>query len=95
MWVSHPQGLAMRDHRDMNVRTKATVLLVVWLAAYALVGGVVLFVSSALLMSTAMDDSLAITVSVGLTIGLGWLGASWAQRRVGTAIAARGALPRQ
>jgi hypothetical protein len=64
-------------------------LLVVWLVAYALIGGVVWVVSDALLLNTSIDDLLAIMIAGAMTIGIGWLGASWVQRRVEDAADAR------
>ena len=70
----------------MNVKVKATLLLLVWLAAYMVIGGAVWAVASSLLLSTALDDMMGILIAGGLTIVLGWLGASWVHRRVDSAI---------
>lgn len=64
-------------------------LLVVWLAAYALIGGVVWVISGALLLNTSLDDLSAIAISSAVTAGIGWFGASWVQRRVLAAADAR------
>ena len=70
----------------MNVKVNATLLLLVWLAAYTVIGGAVFVMASSLLWLTAVDDMMALLISGGLTIVLGWLGASWVQRRVDSAI---------
>jgi hypothetical protein len=89
MAVGVTQAVAIVDHGGVNVRTKATVLLVVWLVAYTVLGGVVWFVSMALLPSTMP----ATMIAVALTIGLGWIGASWTQRRVDSAMSGRALVP--
>jgi hypothetical protein len=70
----------------VNVKVRATLLLLVWLAAYMVIGGAVLAVATSLLLSTPLDDMMGILISGALTIVLGWLGASWVQRRVDIAI---------
>ncbi len=74
------------DTGDVNVKVKATLLLLVWLAAYMVIGGAVWAVASSLLLSTALGDMMGILIAGALTIVLGWLGASWVQRRVDIAI---------
>ena len=65
---------------------KAAVLLAVWLVAYVVIGGIVWVAAGALLLVTGLDDLVAIMGAVALTIGLGWLRASWAQRRASSLI---------
>jgi len=66
----------------VNERAKSTVLLAVWLIAYVLIGGIVFLACTQLLGRAGMDGLLAILVSVLLTAVLGWLSASWMQRRL-------------
>jgi len=75
-------GRLLSHHVRVNERAKSTVLLAVRLIAYAVIGGVVFLASTQLLGGACMDGLLAILVSVLLTEVLGWLSASWVQRRV-------------
>ncbi len=66
----------------MSDKRKATLLLIVWLVAYALIGGVAWVGAGALLQRASLDGLTAITISAALAIGVGWVGASWVERRV-------------
>lgn len=70
----------------MSVKLKATLLLLVWLAAYTVIGGIVLVTTSSLLLHTPLDDMVGILAAATLTIVIGWVGASWVQRRVDSVI---------
>ena len=72
---------------DVNNATKKTAPFAAWLVAYVVIGGAV-FLLAGILRRTALGDLPAISLSVLMAVVLGWLTASWVQRRVASRVEA-------
>lgn len=72
----------------MDDATRKTLPFAAWWAAYTVIGGATFVLSNLLLRLSAVEDMTAVFLSVLLTVGLGWLGASWVQRMVARRVAA-------
>ena len=53
-----------------------------WLIAYVVIGGAVFLLADEIVRRAALGDLWAISVSVLLSVVLGWRAASWVQRIV-------------
>ncbi|MFC7486288.1 hypothetical protein ACOCJ7_13650 [Knoellia sp. CPCC 206453] len=66
----------------MNDTRQSLVLFVAWCVAYVVIGGLVFVIAGAVVDQTGHDGMLGVVIPVGLAVLLGWLSASWVQRRL-------------
>lgn len=78
----------MQQAVDVNDAMRKTAPFAAWLVAYGVAGGAVFLLAVGILNRTASGDLSAMSVAVLAAVIVGWMSASWVQRRVASRVEA-------